>query len=418
MKLAKGMCKYLIVLLLPLLLLTGCSSKNTETQQGNVLNESWNQILAAARGTTVNFYMWGGSESTNNWVDTYVASAMEKQYGIKVNRVPMLAPTFVNQLLSEKQANRQTGEEDLLWINGENFRTARQADLLWGPFAGKLPNFTKYVDATAPDVANDFGFPTNGYEVPWGKAEFVFAADGSKTPDPPKSAAELLQWVKEHPGRFTYPDPTIDFTGSVFIRQVMYELCGGYQAFPTVSKVDDAALSKQLTPLWNYLNEMKPYLWRQGQTYPSSITSLEQMFADGEVDFYMTYTPTEVSGLIANGLLPDTVRTYVWNQGDIGNTHFVAIAFNAPNKAGALVLANFLLSPEAQLSKYDPNNWGDFPSLDMNKLDPQYLAQMNSMNLGQATLPATELLSHRLPEINSEYVTEIQNLWKENVLDK
>jgi putative spermidine/putrescine transport system substrate-binding protein len=82
------MSKCLILLLLPLLL-AGRSYKSIKMQQGNVLNESWNQILAQARGTTVNFYMWGGSESTNNWDDAYVASDMEKQYGIKVNRVPI-----------------------------------------------------------------------------------------------------------------------------------------------------------------------------------------------------------------------------------------------------------------------------------------------------------------------------------------
>jgi putative spermidine/putrescine transport system substrate-binding protein len=411
------MRKYLIILLLPLLLIAGCAPKNTNPQQGNVLNGDWNQILAEARGTTVNFYMWGGDERINTWVDTYVASNMQREYGIKVNRVPMDAPTFVNQLLSEKQANRQSGEEDLLWINGENFRTARQANLLWGPFADKLPNFNQYVDATAPDVANDFGFPVNGFEVPWGKAQFVFAYDSSKVKNPPRSAAELMQWVKENPGRFTYPE-TSDFTGSVFVRQVMYELCGGYQAFPTVPKVDDAALNKQLLPLWGYLNQIKPDLWRAGQTYPSTIGALDQMFTDGEVDLTMTYQPTEISGMIANGLLPDTVRTYVWNKGDIGNTHFLAVAYNSPNKAGALVLANFLLSPEAQLSKYDPKNWGDMPSLDVNKLAPNYVAQMNSIDLGKATLSAAELQSHRLPEINSEYVIKIQDLWQENVLNK
>jgi putative spermidine/putrescine transport system substrate-binding protein len=226
-----------------------------------------------------------------------------------------------------------------------------------------------------------------------------------------------MQWVKEHPGRFTYPELP-DFTGSVFVRQLMYELCGGYQAFPSVDKVDEEALDRQLTPLWNYCNEMKPYLWRNGKTYPSTIAALHQLFADGEVDFTMTYNPAEISSMIKNGLLPDTVRTFVWDKGTIGNTHFLAIPFNAPNKAGALVLANFLLSPEAQLSKYDPKNWGDMLALDVSKLEPEYIAQMNRVDLGVATLPAEELQSHRLPEIDSVYIPVIEDLWKEKVLKK
>lgn len=406
-----------LLLVFFLLFISGCDSKSPQAGTESLLNEDWSRILKEARGTTVNFYMWGGNETVNKWVDTFVADQMEKDYGVKVNRVPMDADQFINKLLGEKQAGRQKGSIDLLWINGENFRTAREADLLWGPFADKLPNFQKYVDKDAPDIARDFGYPVNGYEVPWGRAQFVFAYDSRKIKNPPRSAAELMQWVKEHPGRFTYPELP-DFTGSVFVRQLMYELCGGYQAFPSVDKVDEEALDRQLTPLWNYCNEMKPYLWRNGKTYPSTIAALHQLFADGEVDFTMTYNPAEISSMIKNGLLPDTVRTFVWDKGTIGNTHFLAIPFNAPNKAGALVLANFLLSPEAQLSKYDPKNWGDMLALDVSKLEPEYIAQMNRVDLGVATLPAEELQSHRLPEIDSVYIPVIEDLWKEKVLKK
>ena len=52
----------------------------------------------------------------------------------------MDASVFVNRLLTEKQAGQSRGTIDLVWINGENFRTARQADLLYGPFTQLLPN--------------------------------------------------------------------------------------------------------------------------------------------------------------------------------------------------------------------------------------------------------------------------------------
>lgn len=55
----------------------------------------------------------------------------------------------------------------------------------------------------------------------------------------------------------------------------------------------------------------------------------------------------------AKGHLRDTVRTYVLSGGTIGNTHFVAIPYNAHAREGARVVANFLLSPEAQARKQD-----------------------------------------------------------------
>ncbi|MEL2271728.1 hypothetical protein AAER82_27185, partial [Klebsiella pneumoniae] len=54
--------------------------------------------------------------------------------------------------------------------------------------------------------------------------------------------------------------------------------------------------------------------------------------------------------------------------GTLGNVHFVTIPANARAVAGAKVVANFLLSPEAQLRKADAAVWGD-PSV----LDPQRL---------------------------------------------
>lgn len=407
---------WIIAILLFVLLLSGCSASKPVAKPNNLLEQDWDTIQSAAKGTTVNFYMWGGDERINAWVDTYLAQELDKRYGIKLNRVPMGPDEYLNKLLGEKQAGKQEGSIDLLWINGENFRTARQADLLWGPFAEKAPNYQKYVDKTAPDIAYDFGFPVEGYEAPYGKAQFVFAYDTAKVDNPPKSGAELLQWVKEHPGRFTYPELP-DFTGSVFIRHLMYELCGGYEAFPYTEDVDKAKVAEDLQPLWDYLSGMKNDLWRQGDTYPSSIAGLHQLFADGEIDLTMTYNPALISGMIEQKLLPATVRTYVWDKGTIGNTHFIAIPFNAPNKQGALTAADFLLSPEAQMSKYTPANWGDLIALDVNKLEPKELEALKSIDPGIATLSSEELQSHRLPEIAASYIPVIEALWKEKIVE-
>lgn len=406
----------MVALLVLALIIMGCSGNTAPADEvENPLDKAWEAILADARGTTVNIYMWGGDELTNSWMDGFVADNLLEQYEITLNRVPMGPDEYLNKLLGEKQAGKEVGTIDMLWINGENFRTARQADLLWGPFAEKIPNFVQYVDKDAPDIAYDFGYPVEGYEVPWGKAQFVFGYDTARTAEPPKSAEELLAWVKENPGRFTYPELP-DFTGSVFVRNLMYELCGGYEAFPFTDEVDKEALDEQLQPLWDYLNEMKPYLWREGTTYPSGVAILHQLFADGEIDLTMTYSPALMSGWIDQGLLPDSVRTYVWDKGTIGNTHFLAIPFNAPNKEGAMVLANFLLSPEAQLSKYVPKNWGDLIALDTNRLPDDVLIELDAIDTGIATLSPDILQSHRVPEISAAYIPVIEELWTERVI--
>lgn len=124
----KIICVGLIVLLI--VLNVGCSK---EVVLINPIDNSWEDIENAAAGTEVNFYMWGGDTRINKWVDDYVASQLKEKYNMKLNRVPMNAEDFVNKLINEKAAVKEKGSIDILWINGENFYTTKENDLLYGP---------------------------------------------------------------------------------------------------------------------------------------------------------------------------------------------------------------------------------------------------------------------------------------------
>ena len=388
----------------------GCSSKPAVDWHAR----SFADAERAARGTTVAFFMWGGSAQINTWVDTYVVSEMKRQYDITVWRVPMDTDVFVNKLITEKEAGKSRGSMDLLWINGENFYNAMKAGVLFGPFAERLPNFRKYVSAKA--VADDFGFPVRGYEAPWGRAQFVFEYDSAKISDPLRSFAALLGWAKEHPGEFTYPEPPFDFTGSAFIRQALYAVTGGSEQY--MGGFSKSLYQKEAPKLWAYLNEIAPYLWRQGTTYPKDIAALDLLFERGEVAFDMSYDPGHAESMILNGQYPPTVRTFVMRDDSIYNTNFTAIPFNAPNVPAAMVLANFLLSPEAQYSKNEPRNWGSFTALDLAKLPPDWRTKFEHLNLGQATLPFSALDANAVPEAPAGYLRALQRDWAPNVLSR
>ena len=110
--------------------------------------------------------------------------------------------------------------------------------------------------------------------------------------------------------------------------------------------------------MFAYLDELSPLLWRGGKAYPQNYPAMKQLLADGEVDIIFAFNPSEASSAIAAGELPDTVRSFTFPGGTLANTHFVAIPYNAAAKAGALVLADFLISPEAQAHKQDPEGMG------------------------------------------------------------
>ena len=199
-----------------LLLLTAAAS--ADTADGEALKAmTWDQITEEARGGTVNWFMWGGADTINAYVSGYIADRLKAEYDITLNRVPITdAADIVNQILSEKEAGvTDTGAVDLLWINGENFRAMKQGDLAFCGYTGLLPN-DALVNWQNPAIANDFGVPVDGCELPWNTVQFAFATDSAKVAEPPADMAGLIAWIKANPGRFTYPAPP-DFTGSGFL---------------------------------------------------------------------------------------------------------------------------------------------------------------------------------------------------------
>ena len=96
--------------------------------------------------------------------------------------------------------------------------------------------------------------------------------------------------------------------------------------------------------------------------------------------------------------------------GTLGNVHFVAIPYNSPHKAGAMVLANFLLSPEAQARKQDPAVWGSATVLAVDLLPAAEKARFDSLDLGVATLKP-EQLGRILPEPHPSWMEQIEAEW-------
>jgi len=394
--------------------LTACGGGGTGDTGPPGEQRSFAELEEAARGTTVDFFVYGGDEAINAYVDDYVTPRVKKKYGITLKRVPVTdTADAVNKLLDEKSAGKSEGTMDLLWLNGENFATGAEANLWYGPWAEKLPN-AKYIDWESPYINRDFGYPVKGREAPWGKAQFVMIHDSAKVKDPPKTMEELREWVEENPGRFTYPAPP-DFTGNAFIEQALYATTGGPE--PYQKPFDQQLFDEKSPKVYEFLNRIESDLWREGETYPESSAKLDELYQNGEVWLSMSYNPQLAQRQVEKGLFPESTRTYLFENGTLNNTHYVAVPFNSTNKAGAQVVANFLQSPEAQIAKQDPESWGDLTALDLERLPEDARSKLTGSG-GKATLSTRELQKNRLPEARTEWLLELEDGWQENVLKK
>lgn len=375
----------------------------------NVNADEWNTIKNKAKGQTVYFNAWGGAAAINDYID-WAAKQVRSKYGVTIKHVKVTdIGDVVSRILAEKSAGRKTGGSvDLMWINGENFKAMKKNGLLFGPFSHKLPNY-RYLDIeNKPTLLYDFTTAVDHMEAPWGMAQLVFMYDSDKVRSHPSDMAELLSFTKKNPGRFTYPAPP-SFYGTTFVKQALLELVSDKS--PLYDSVEKADFKKVTAPLWKFLDQLHPVMWRKGSVFTSGAPQMKQLLNDGEIFISMSFNPNDASNAIANGELPESVRSYVHDQGTIGNTHFVAIPFNSDAKEGSMVFANFLISAEAQIRKANPDIWGDPTVLNVNSLPDKDQQAFKSIPLGEATLTAKEL-GMVILEPDASWVQALEREWQ------
>ncbi len=371
-------------------LVAGCGSTSSTAQTAR----SWSQVLAEARGQTVDWWMYGGDAATNAFVDDYVTPAAAK-LGVKINRVPVTDTVdALNRVVAERKAGKSSGGAvDLIWINGENFVEGKRAGLWLKDWARSLPN-ARYVDWGAPIINRDFQVPVAGQESPWQGAAFVYGYDATAVSSPPTTFPALLAWAKANPGRFTYPAPP-DFTGAAFVRQVIQRLGG-----------TDEGL--------RYLAALKPYQWERGAQFPTSVDELDRLFANDQVDFAMSYNASFLNLGVKTGEFPATVRPFLIGGGALQNTSYVTIPANAAHTAGAQVVANLLLQPRLQVAMADPAVLGT-PSV----LDPSRVSEATAADLRKPRASSPFLLAdlgEPLSELPAGTSVAIEEAWTQAVL--
>ena len=374
---------------------------------GPVLAQSpdWAALEAKARGQTVYFNAWAGSPIINASVQ-WAGQEVQQRFGITLEHVKISdAAEVVKRVRSEKAAGKLSGGSvDMVWINGENFLAMKREQLLFGPFAERLPSFAAVDVLGKPTTRLDFSEPVEGMEAPWGMAQLTFFADKKRVPQAPLSLQALLAFARANPGRVSYPRPP-DFHGTTFLKQALLDLNTERSAL--YRPVTPDALARASAPLWAFLDALHPQLWRAGRQFPNNASAVRQMMADGELLLALTFNPNEAANEIAAKRLPASVYSFQFSAGTVGNTHFLAIPFNASAKEGAQVLINFLMSPQAQARKADIAHWGDPTVLAMDKLAPAERARFGSGSLpGQLDKSAPAL-----PEPHGSWVDPLEKEW-------
>lgn len=390
--------------------MVGCAGE--KSPEVNPTELSWPEIEQQAKGGEVTIMMWKGDPLINQYMEDFVIPTVKERFEIDLEIVSGQGSQIVSTILSELDSGQKNSQLDMMWINGETFYQLRQVDGLFGPFTSHLPN-AKYVDFENPFIGYDFQQPVEGFEAPWGNVQFTLIYNEKMVDDPPQNLSDFEDWVEQNPGQFTIPT---EFAGMTLLKSWLLSQNENPESF--YGAFDEELYQAESSRLWESINGMKSDFWRQGETFPATITQLHQLFANGEVAFTMSNNDSEVDNKIAQGVFPDYSRAYVPESGTIQNSHYLGISKHSENKTGAMVVINFLLSPEAQYRKMIPEIWGDGTILSVEKLPSEWKEKFRTLP-GRIKAPDRNQIQEKaLMEPDPEYMIRIFEDFRKEVVQK
>ncbi len=353
-------------------------------------------VRAAQDKSVINVYSDGDTNITD-WFQNIVDPAFEKKYPqYKVNFVNARGAgegtkTIADRALAALQTNNDPQAEvlDFDVLGHPEFIKAG----LWQQTDEKnVPNYKGIIQAAR----------TSTFDTAYRGSQVLLAYDTTKVPENevPHTFADLIKWIKAHPGQFVYCRPDKGGSGGNFVIRAIYEVTG---KDPTLFKPGEANpdLISQYSKAWDLLRDIHPAIYDNG-AYPAGNNPVLQLLANGSVSMISAWSDQALQAL-NKGVLPDTVKlTQLTDLPFPGGYAHLAVPKNAKNLQGALDFVNFMLSPEMQVSVV--KTIGGFPAVGWDTLPKEVQTEFNSV------------ITDKVPVWpGGKYSSELSKGWYENV---
>ena len=143
-----------------------------------------------------------------------------------------------------------------------------------------------------------------------------------------------------------------------------------------------------------------------------------QLYANGELLLIYGFSEGGIEEKVLNGLYPKSTRGYAWDNGTIKNSNYLGILYNAPEKAGAMQVIDFLLSPEAQLKKADVDGMNSNTVLDMESLPEEWQKKFKKVAQRQYGPEMQTLEKNAIAEPAPEYMIRLYEDFRKQVIEK
>jgi ABC-type uncharacterized transport system YnjBCD substrate-binding protein len=256
------------------------------------------------------------------------------------------------KLMADKEAGKEAGDVDVAMVH--------QIFMTWAMDEGNLllqyaPDLETFQYVTAGDAKNALGADVDGYVMPMFHSQTALAYDPAIVTDPPTSYEELVEWVKENPGKFGYNGIKGGMSGVSFTVGWIYWKTGNYEKY-AAGPYDEAEMET-----WQpALEDMKEF--NENVTFTAgNVGTLDALnrgeIAMGPVWVDMFYT------FMQEGKLDPNMKLIVPEPGMPGQPMYFVVPANAPHPDQAKEFVEYVTSPQVQGEVIiDRYNW--YPGID------------------------------------------------------
>lgn len=242
------------------LLLCGCTS--SEVQSNSEINSrEWDMIMESAKNTSVVLYHNFTSLEAVKFLEKTLPSKVRENIGVELKVVYKSRTDIYEKLMSDRMNEKKKGVIDLVLLQNNGLKQFFDKELVYGPFLEKIPNYYNYIHSDSVEVHYAEGINLEGYAAPFGRRQFTMILNEDAIDEPPLDFNELLGYIQREKGRFTVPAPPNE-VGVKFIETLVCNI-EGWEKINELPQ-DKEKVREAIKDSIEYMNYIKPYLWKEG----------------------------------------------------------------------------------------------------------------------------------------------------------
>lgn len=335
----------------------GSDAFNTEPgfDLGTLTADNFYDVIVplAKKEGTLTFYDF--TDSFGPLFNDRLIPAFEAEYGIKVEYIRGEGAAANQQLIAAHKSGAPAPADAYFVSSGGLPLLTSEGVIANLPLNTLLPNGA----ALNVDIAtNTGGIAHGGVFVPFhrNQTSIIYDTRVVDAASVPTTLDGLLEWAKANPGKLIVTSPTGGGSGSGFMQSLAFAKVTGDEcraAFTnwtiTEEEATAYAASDCMTPVWDYYTELLPVVELTNGNADTLNLIANGAGAIGTAWEDMAYD------FIGRGLLPPTVRQQLLEEGQVGGGDGLFFPVGASNPASGLLMLDFLISKDIQLTKLSVN---------------------------------------------------------------